>query len=1158
MTDLEEQTVVYAVRDQTKNVVPPSDRRPTSLTDINYTYVDAGTEFTKDKYEASSVAQTIIRKKDIIANPEHATVLGAIRWKIVIILMIQIILSPLIFRFVMGVQPEDSDRKWGHQLDVFDYILLTTLWLGLVAQFIRDMPLFSGTPTKLESSSSIECDGVVSMGLVSPFAGEADVILLRNLLGRTVTALKTVDSRHNLVGLYVDMILNERRVKLESQRKKLWVAWMKFLNRMVDICIRMKENEQMAANSVDIQTSIKLPSLKLDNLYPAVENASSKNSTYQSHFRNLGKTLSRNHNAKEFESIMNWKENKIPLSKGFKSAQTPYLLEDTSLEIAIDKVAPDDGLAMTDGTPDPVSQWALATLTGGSARKISKKVSFKNSSFPLQTPRERNVRATEPTYTIPTGIENMTIEKSFLKPLVNFLNEWLATMAKNEWAYNYFDNNESTEKFFTDCPFLKCFDDEYVLPVHVALEELAGKFLSVEPDAADPKLPMHEDEVMEVVWNLTEDDYPSWKVVWAFGSRKRLRQLPRDSFRDPVGPDPVYQSHRIKPGAIIYNPPNALTNPANITNDYFKSRKYCYKVDYYDARNGLVYAYPFVYPEAEVVKNIDVTNQKLLTKFKIEDVTLIEKNRGKTGAVNFFNEYLRCSTALFLHNQKITHKVQTLCGIVDARHAIIMPDTFWNDALPYFAKLDNEPNQGYLGKHSICISVQYPQYFTNVDHSTDYLDNANWGYYNIGQPIRDCASVICSSGSNTVWDISHPHFHFCQTSRSEDLGTSHEYIPHCLAIAITQNVASGIAKKTEDFLDALYRWSAGPLELLCIGIFQWKIVKHFLITALPIAIFFMACFYPVWYWYYIYLGMVVGLVLYSWYESYLGLIPLRNFVVSTVVTINFWGWINGLLSVVFLTILPIKAAIFSKLPLASFTQMIGFWGLTSVVVSLLTGIKLSYVVDMVKYIAPQNKDINYSVRLWRLTQVYSISFMYTLMSVIAGLYSAYKAYFLDYDLSMWSSFRAPTSALVEVKKKMKEATLFSGKWCGLMATYLSLSSEKIAADLTAPTTMTKWYITVMFLFQLFSISYSTFSSNFNDVGKVVIVLFICGLNLLMMTDAVMLLQPSLSLFGYPPKTEYIYGLIGIFLIVQLSLDKDWTGKSLWEAISISPGYNGEF
>ena len=83
-------------------------------------------------------------------------------------------------------------------------------------------------------------------------------------------------------------------------------------------------------------------------------------------------------------------------------------------------------------------------------------------------------------------------------------------------------------------------------------------------------------------------------------------------------------------------------------------------------------------------------------------------------------------------------------GIVDARHMIVEPSVFFNNALPYFADIPEA--------HKIprVVVVQYPQYFSNV-RDDDILDNRNSAYYTVWQTLRDCARATTSSGTNAIW-----------------------------------------------------------------------------------------------------------------------------------------------------------------------------------------------------------------------------------------------------------------------------------------------------------------------------------------------------------------------------------------------------------------------
>jgi hypothetical protein len=138
------------------------------------------------------------------------------------------------------------------------------------------------------------------------------------------------------------------------------------------------------------------------------------------------------------------------------------------------------------------------------------------------------------------------------------------------------------------------------------------------------------------------------------------------------------------------------------------------------------------------------------------DLLLIEMNRGKAGALNFCNEYFRRKTISWTHGARLKTQVQALVGIVDARHALVEPHVFWNDALPFFStqRSSGAPSRSYgfgeLHQFPVCITVQYPQFFSNVGQD-DYLDNANSAYYNVWQPLRDCGKCVTSSGTNTIW-----------------------------------------------------------------------------------------------------------------------------------------------------------------------------------------------------------------------------------------------------------------------------------------------------------------------------------------------------------------------------------------------------------------------
>jgi len=192
---------------------------------------------------------TLFSDCPITPSEEYNKVINPERRKLLFILALFVVITPLMFRYVVGSSNEQdvnsADVKWGSDIDGFEWTVLVVLWLGMLGSIMRLLPVVSGRPSAIESSQKCSLDGIASLGLCSPFSSEDDAILLRSLLGRTCTAFHTVGSRHSFQGLYVDTILNERRIKGEAYRRNVWLAWMKFMNSLVDVCLLIKEQQAM-------------------------------------------------------------------------------------------------------------------------------------------------------------------------------------------------------------------------------------------------------------------------------------------------------------------------------------------------------------------------------------------------------------------------------------------------------------------------------------------------------------------------------------------------------------------------------------------------------------------------------------------------------------------------------------------------------------------------------------------------------------------------------------------------------------------------------------------------------------------------------------------------------------------------------------------------
>lgn len=146
-----------------------------------------------------------------------------------------------------------------------------------------------------------------------------------------------------------------------------------------------------------------------------------------------------------------------------------------------------------------------------------------------------------------------------------------------------------------------------------------------------------------------------------------------------------------------------------------------------------------------------------------DEITLVEQNRGKAGALNVYKDFLTVKAASWVAQNDIPGYIQIFMGIMDARHMLAEPEIFWNDAFPFFARNkdsgESAKDYGELSTTQQCIMVQYPQFFTNVTRD-DFLDNKNSAYYTIWQTLRDCGKCITSSGTNAIWSAYRAFYNF--------------------------------------------------------------------------------------------------------------------------------------------------------------------------------------------------------------------------------------------------------------------------------------------------------------------------------------------------------------------------------------------------------------
>ena len=722
---------------------------------------------------------------------------------------------------------------------------------------------------------------------------------------------------------------------------------------------------------------------------------------------------------------------------------------------------------------------------------------------------------------------------------------------------------------------------------------------------------------------------------------------------DEVTDDYLYESTRIKKSAVVFlkNPPGV--SPINAFDHWIVSRANTYKVLNVRKEHGTKWVDLIQWPPQ---RTYDVEKQPMKSEAAIitrmfDEVTLIEKNRGKAGALNVMLDYIRLRSAKWAVLNNVPQSVQKLVGIVDARHMLSEPAIFWNEGLPHFAR--NQKGQGTV-KRMAPILVQYPQFFSNVIRD-DFLDNKNSGYYTIWQTLRDCAKVctlpttlyhtvpyyttlyhtipycttlyhtiphytilyhtiphyttlyhtipycttlyhtiphytslyitiphyttlyltiphyttlyhtiphyttlyhtiphyttlyhtiphntqVCtSSGTNAIWDITDTNFIYATTSRIEDTGTTQQVFHKYLTVHLPCFVAYGIAKDTEDYIEAVYRWSTGAVELFWATLFSHQIYHYFIILGIVI-LFTFASFAPYANSYFIWLVTLFFMGVMAYFEKSNGYRPLRQLNVSATIVMNGLYWISNLSSIMWVAVVPIRIAIFSVAPLSKSLEQSLFWAFISLSVRLPIGIITDRIIAIARFLSPKTiaDEWNYNLVLWRSSQLYLCSFAYTLLSVLSGTRTAFRAWWMDGDNTMWSSYRISNDEMKRAREDMrKEYSIFSCRYQFALYIFCRLHFLKAINAVRMPDIITKYLAAVLLILQVVCIAVSVNFTNKTNASYLLTTLIVCSLNVFLVVDIALLLMPSLTGFlGRPMRLEYVFAILSAIVIISLAV-----------------------
>jgi hypothetical protein len=225
--------------------IPRQNSTEVQLSDIYDNSLETGNKLRK-MYENSNRRVTLFCNTPIKHTREYEIFVNPQRRIFLLSYIILCICSPLVFRYVMGTNSKAEDNElsqWGSDISATEWFILMVVFLDTLSNVLKGLPMISGQPSQLEASRKCVVDGHLVLSHCSPFVSEDDAILLRSLLGRTCTMLKTCGGRHSLQGLYIDSILNERRLKGELHRRFLWLSWMLFVTRLIRLCVKVRQRE---------------------------------------------------------------------------------------------------------------------------------------------------------------------------------------------------------------------------------------------------------------------------------------------------------------------------------------------------------------------------------------------------------------------------------------------------------------------------------------------------------------------------------------------------------------------------------------------------------------------------------------------------------------------------------------------------------------------------------------------------------------------------------------------------------------------------------------------------------------------------------------------------------------------------------------------------
>eukprot|EP01038_Epipyxis_sp_PR26KG_P015527 gene15527-20960_t len=747
--------------------------------------------------------------------------------------------------------------------------------------------------------------------------------------------------------------------------------------------------------------------------------------------------------------------------------------------------------------------------------------------------------------------------KDDMDVLMKFLAAWANIISIRDCVYNYDVTSEALSAIFSDAPVAAYFSETESPDVRSKLNQLKRVFTGEasfthprhnprfrmvasgnSPSEQQP-IPLYRDECFELVQNIeNESKNQKWELIWCYFSRSSFNFSPKC-----VESSVIVESTKIKVGTIVYFD----HNPSTSFNDWILYRSKTYRVSYIpNWFERIFFNSPMkleVWPKngGDARQDIEYNLQKNLKHSNIlarlDNLSLIMSHRGKAGCMNTFTDYVHYRSKSF---RDVKVKIKELFAIIDARHMVTLPDVFWNDALPYFAAVKQGPeiNDAKGFEHSKpCMLVQYPQFFSNV--TSDILNNRVGSFYTITQVLGDCSKCVTSSGSNAIWDVSDPSFKFSTTTRTEDTATTIDNYNDKVVVYLSTFVAAGVTKKSVDFMDAWYRWTAGGVEFFWVSMFNFATLYDIICFGAILFLFGLASFHASFLAYLAWIGFIISRVCYAQYEKRAGLMPYRTLVTcATTFTTTFPKIYEGVSSVTFTMLLPFATAFYGAIPLGETANLAFSMVITGLLIRLPTLRMNQELIGMVKILNPLTADVRYwdfYRNWWRGAQLDACFFSIGLLSAMMGTIKAFKTMLIHTDNTYWVSFQPKEGDLEREWTALKECSIWNcGHMIYVLKCYLVALIKVFVSQLGSPKHITGWYATLLILFQFVCIINGAFSAKLQKSTYLLLIVY-CQLNICLAKDiALHLFRPLYDLFKLQRFHEYPMIIVAIILFITVS------------------------